>query len=130
MKRFHLLSIVVVLGLSACARGATAGGPGDGAAGIAGKVVLGPMCPVQQANSPCPDKPIEADVTVTDSDGKRVATGRSHADGTYRISLPPGEYTVVARRPGGAFGFGKPVTVVVPAGTYVPLDLLVDSGIR
>jgi carboxypeptidase family protein len=130
MKRSSILLIIVVVGLTACARGATAGSPGDGTAGIQGKVLLGPMCPVQQVNSPCPDRPIQADITVTSSDEKTVATGRSDANGTYRISLPPGSYTVTAKRSGDGFGSGKPVTVVVPAGTFVHLDLVVDSGIR
>lgn len=130
MKRLPMLLIVLAFGLSACAGGASAGGPSDGTAGIRGRVRLGPMCPVQQANSPCPDRPIEADITVTTPDGRRVAAGRSDADGTYRISLPPGSYTVVAQRVGAAFGSGKPVSVDVPAGTFVHLDLAVDSGIR
>jgi hypothetical protein len=88
------------------------------------------MCPVQLAGSPCPDRPIEADITVTTSDGETVATGHSGKDGTFRISLPPGSYTVSAERPNGAFGAGKPVTVDVTAGTYVRVNLLVDSGIR
>jgi len=130
MKRISLLLVAVALAVTACADAAIVGTSGKGAAGIQGKVLLGPMCPVQQVGSPCPDKPIEADITVTDSDGKTVATGHSHADGTYRISLLPGSYTVTAKRPGGGFGFGKPVTVNVSDGTDVQLNLLVDSGIR
>jgi len=130
MKPLPIVLIALVLGLSACANGATAGGPGDGTGGIQGKVLLGPMCPVQQVNSPCPDKSIEAVITVDSSTGDRVATERSDPDGTYRISLLPGSYTVTARRPSGEFGAGKPVTVRVPNGTFVHLNLLVDSGIR
>ena len=129
MKRLAILMIGLVFSLSACADTSTIGASG-GAAGIQGKVLLGPMCPVQQAGSPCPDKPIKSDITVTASDGKTVATGHSDESGTYRISLPPGSYTVTANRPGSGLGSGKPVMVEVPAGTYVHLNLLVDSGIR
>ncbi len=129
MKRLAILMIGLVFSLSACADTSTIGASG-GAAGIQGKVLLGPMCPVQQAGSPCPDKPIKADIAVTASEGKTVASGRSDESGTYRISLPPGAYTVTANRPGSALGSGKPVMVEVPAGTYVHLNLLVDSGIR
>lgn len=129
MKRVRIVLTVLVLGLSACA-GQAARGPGDGTAGIEGTVRLGPMCPVEQVNSPCPDKPIEAEITVTTPDGKAIATGRSDADGTYSISLPSGSYTVVAERSGDEFGAGKPVSVDVSAGTFVHLDLVVDSGIR
>lgn len=131
MKRMAILLTGLALSLSACADQSTVGVSGGGAAGIRGKVLLGPMCPVLQSDSPCPDRPIKADITVTGSDGETVATGRSDGNGTYRISLPPGSYTVTAKRPGsGGLGSGKPVTVEVPAGTYVHLNLLVDSGIR
>jgi carboxypeptidase family protein len=131
MKRSFMVPILLALGflLVGCATSAGGDRPG-GTGGIEGKVLLGPMCPVQQVNSPCPDKPIEADITVTTSDGKTVATGRSDADGTYRISLPPGSYTVVAKRAGGEFGSGKPVSVDVSGGTFVHVNLVVDSGIR
>ena len=129
VKRISLVLVAVALLVSACADEGVVGSSGQGA-GIQGKVLLGPMCPVQRAESPCPDRPIEADITVTGSDGKTVASGRSGADGTYRISLSPGTYTVTAKRPGSGFGVGKPVSVDVPAGTFVHLSLLVDSGIR
>jgi carboxypeptidase family protein len=130
MRRISLILIGLSLSLSACADAGTVGTSGNGAAGILGKVLLGPMCPVQQVGSPCPDRPIKADITVTASDGKVIATGRSDEDGTYRISLAPGSYTVTAKQPSEGFGFGKPITVRVRADTYVRLNLLVDSGIR
>jgi hypothetical protein len=130
MKRLAILTIGLSLVLTACADAAIVGASGNGASGIQGKVLLGPMCPVQQVGSPCPDKPIKADITVTDANGKTVATAHSDADGTYRIPLPSGSYTVVAKRPDDSFGFGKPVNVEVSAGTFVQLNLLVDSGIR
>jgi type 1 fimbria pilin len=130
MKRIFLLLVGLAFSVSACANPSTVGTSGTGTAGIQGKVLLGPMCPVQQASSPCPDKPIEADITVTTLDGETVATGHSDGDGTFRISLSPGSYSVTAKRSNGAFGAGKPVTVDVTAGTYVRLNLLVDSGIR
>jgi hypothetical protein len=129
MGRLSLVLMVMVLSLSACA-GSSTGGTGTGTAGIQGKVLLGPMCPVMVAGSPCPDRPIEADIVVTSLDGKTVATGHSDGDGTYRLSLPPGSYTVTAERSDGQLGAGKPITVDVTAGAYVRLNLLVDSGIR
>jgi carboxypeptidase family protein len=130
MKRLVVLMIGVGLLVTACADTALVGGSGSGDAGIQGRVLLGPMCPVQQVGSPCPDKAIKADITVTDADGKTVATSHSDADGSYRIALPPGSYTVAAKRPDDSFGFGKPVTVEVSGRTFVNLNLLVDSGIR
>ena len=129
MRRVLLLVSVLVLSLSACA-GSSTRGTETGTTGIEGKVLLGPMCPVMHAGSPCPDRPIEADIVVTSLDGKTVATGHSDGDGAYRIPLPPGSYTVTAERTDGQLGAGKPITVDVTAGTYVRLNLSVDSGIR
>jgi hypothetical protein len=38
--------------------------------------------------------------------------------------------SVAAKRPDDSFGVEKPVTVDVSGGTFVRLNLLVDSGIR
>ena len=130
MKRISILLIGLAALLSACTDTSTVGGTGTGSAGIQGQVLLGPMCPVEQEGSPCPDKPIEAEITVADEEGKTVATGRSEADGTYRIPLPPGSYTVVAKQSDGPLGLGEPIAVEVPAGVFVHVNLLVDSGIR
>jgi hypothetical protein len=129
MKRILLLAIGAGLLVSACADAAIVGSSGAGA-GIQGRVVLGPMCPVQRAESPCPERPIQADITVAGSDGKTVATGHSGSDGAFRISLKPGSYTVTAKQSDSGLAFGKPVSVDVPAGTFVHVNLLVDSGIR
>lgn len=34
---------------------------------------------------------------------KLVATGKSKADGSYKIKLPPGKYSVFVKEPGGLF---------------------------
>jgi hypothetical protein len=129
MKRTLVLLIGLALSVSACLN-ASSGGSSAETSGIQGMVLLGPMCPVLKSDSPCPDRPIEAEITVTTLEGEVVATGHSDTDGRYRISLAPGSYTVTAKRPDGAFGASKPATVEVSADSYVRLDVLVDSGIR
>ncbi len=96
-----------------------------------GTVLFGPLCPVERADSPCPPKPIAATITVSTNDGGIVASATSRSDGTFRIPLSPGTFTLTARAPGsGAFGVSKPVDVVVVLGRYTHVDLMVDSGIR
>lgn len=121
-------AVVSLLGLvlTACA------GPGDVPdSGIAGRVWVGPMCPVVQPGVECPDHPLEADLEVVDANGRVVARARSEADGTYRIPLAEGSYVLAPISPGeSSLPFASPVPFEVPPGTWVSLDIHYDSGIR
>jgi hypothetical protein len=123
MRRFLTLLLLAAV---ACGNGSA----GDGDSGIEGRVTIGPQCPVEQMGSPCPDAPYEALITVT-RDGDTVEQTRSRADGTFRIPLQPGTYTVVAGPvDGSSMPFGRQVEVVVTTGALTHIDLSVDSGIR
>jgi hypothetical protein len=124
MRRLPVLLLLVLA--TACGGGSA----GDGTGGIQGTVTIGPQCPVEQAGSPCPDAPFAGLVTVT-SGGEVVQEVRSATDGTYRVSLEPGAYTVVAGSADGmGIAVGTPVEAVVGEGSFVRVDLSVDSGIR
>ena len=131
MVRRSILAVLMVgLIATACASSIREGPAGSGN-GVEGTVLLGPLCPVERADSPCPPKPIAAEITVTTRAGQTVTSGVSGSDGTYRIALSPGNFSLTARAPGsGAFGVSKPVDVVVVLGRYTHVDLMVDSGIR
>ena len=106
------------------------GSAGDSDSGIEGRVTIGPQCPVEQMGSPCPDAPYEALITVT-REGDTVEQTRSNTDGTFRIPLDPGQYSVVAGPvDGSSMPFGRQIEVVVKPGTLTHVDLSVDSGIR
>jgi Carboxypeptidase regulatory-like domain len=90
---------------------------------------LGPTCPVQTQENPCPDRPIAADVVVTNADGKQVASAHSGKDGKFRVAVPPGTYEVGATNLNG-IQLSKAVSVTVPAGRFVEVTVPVDSGIR
>jgi hypothetical protein len=121
--------LVLFLSLAACARGGPSGP--DRSSGIEGRVTIGPTCPVERPDSPCPDAPLVATVRVL-SGSDVVATGRSASDGTFRIDVSPGTYTVAAEpTSSGGIAHGTPVDgVVVRAGTFTHVDLSIDSGIR
>jgi Carboxypeptidase regulatory-like domain len=97
--------------------------------GIEGKVVLGPMCPVETQDSPCPAKPLAADVVVSTVDGEKVAGVRSGGDGRFRVSVPPGDYLITVEKLEG-IQFVKPLPVTVQDGAFVDVTVSVDSGIR
>jgi hypothetical protein len=52
-----------------------------------------------------------------------------HADGTYRLRLPPGIYTLSVQT-GTVLPRCPPATVSVPAETTIRADVSCDTGIR
>lgn len=119
------LLLAVSLGVSACAPRPAAH---DAATGVRGTVLMGPACPVERSDSPCPDRPVAASVVVTDATGARLAHARTDANGVFAIALAPGTYTVTATPAGWPRSASADVTV--RQGRYVPVRLVVDSGIR
>ncbi|MFA5891567.1 MAG: hypothetical protein WDA27_11560 [Actinomycetota bacterium] len=100
-----------------------------GNSGIRGRALLGPSCPVQTEENPCPDTPYREPILVLRGDDV-IATIRPGADGSFRVALNPGAYRL--RKPGSApLPSGpSPETVVVREGAYTEQDLSFDSGIR
>ncbi len=91
---------------------------------------LGPTCPVENAASPCPDRPFQGDVVATASDGS-TTTVSTDAQGRFTMNLRAGTYVAVAVSPSGS-GPPTPVpqTVQVRTGSYAQVTLEVDTGIR
>ena len=105
----------------------------SGPSGIEGTVLLGPMCPVVQAESPCPDRPIRATVIVWDSEHlRKVTTFTSSEDGQFRIELPPGDYYLDPQplEPDSPLPVGAPQTVTVLWGEFTAITIPYDTGIR
>jgi hypothetical protein len=127
-----LIVALVVSSLAGC------GGQGPGTtrdqSGVAGRVHLGPQCPVETEGDPCEDKPAAGSrVTVakqlpgnSDAGGEVVARTTTHADGSYRVAVPPGKYVVTAHA-GMSCDLMK--TSVI-SGAYSKVDIPCDTGIR
>lgn len=114
----------VVLLVAACqAAAATA------TSGLEGAVLIGPMCPVVQAGTPCPDQPYPATLVVEDANGKAVTRFQSDAQGQFRVNLQPGRYTLVPQSPDG-FTHAPAQAVSVNANSYTRVTITYDSGIR
>ena len=118
------LAVTAILLLASCAKAGTATD-----SGIEGRVLLGPRCPVVTEESPCPDKPVSAEVVALRLDDREVFSAQSGSDGRFRLALGPGTYEIQALVTAGAM-FAKPVSVTVPPGEYVSVDVLLDTGIR
>jgi hypothetical protein len=127
MRRLAALRILFLV-LVACTG---TGQPSSGEGGIRGTVLLGPTCPVQTQERPCPDRPLaDAEVQVVRG-GDVVATVRSDDDGRFTVGLDPGHYVVQAVvEPGGPGMSAKPVDVTVTRGEFTDVSVPVDTGIR
>lgn len=97
--------------------------------GIDGIVLLGPQCPVQTLEDPCPDLPYEAWIDVRSAEGESVTRIRSGEDGRFRIGLRPGQY-VLDPESGDPFPISGEQEVEVGAGAYVEVVVSFDTGIR
>ncbi len=129
MRALLLATCLATAGLALAACGLPAP---TGDSGIEGQVTIGPTCPVERVDQPCPDKPFQAEVTVESAaNGREVLRFTSGTDGRFRVALAPGTYRLVPRSPqGGALPRAEPLDVTVPQGQYVTADIRFDSGIR
>jgi hypothetical protein len=104
-------------------------GAGDDASGIRGQALAGPQCPVEMANSPCPDLPWEGTIVATDTGSGERFTATTDAEGRFELALEPGTYEVTIDA-GSDLPFAKPQTVTVEDGTFAEVAVTVDTGIR
>jgi hypothetical protein len=127
-SRLVLASLVALVALAAaCASDDSS----DADSGVRGLVTIGPMCPVVQEDTPCPDEPYEATIVVEDGSGDEVATAQSGADGRFELALAPGSYTLVPQSPdAGTPPFADEQQVDVREGAYTEVTISYDSGIR
>ena len=102
--------------------------------GVAGRVHLGPQCPVETEDDPCADEPA-ADSKVTVAEqlpgdsygcGDVVARTTTAADGSFRVAVAPGNYVVTA----DAGVSCELMDARVVAGAYSNVDIPCDTGIR
>ena len=124
------MKILVAL-LTACLLGGCASETVENrSSGVTGIVLAGPQCPVERADSPCPDRPVaDAVVVARDAQGNIVGTDESDSDGRFAMDLPPGSYRLQVEGIRGIQS-SKPLTARVTPNRYTDVTLTVDTGIR
>ncbi|MGW0765515.1 carboxypeptidase-like regulatory domain-containing protein [Streptomyces sp. NPDC002676] len=127
-----VLALAAVLSAAGCGDSHGAAAPTASGSGIEGRTLVDGGCPVVREHSPCPDRPLSARLTITRGDPEQKITGTtSGADGHFRISLPPGTYTIhPANLTGAVTPIAQPVTVTVTSGRFTKVVIHFDSGIR
>ncbi|MBT2365800.1 carboxypeptidase regulatory-like domain-containing protein [Streptomyces sp. ISL-10] len=129
-------SLIAMAALASCENSPHQGpgtGPRGGGSGVAGVVVLWPVCPVEgapeQREDDCRGEPTKATVHVRERTTDDVAaTARAGQDGRFRVSLRPSEYTVTAEVPGT--NSCKPIDVIVRPGMHADVTVRCDTGLR
>lgn len=102
---------------------------------LAGKVTVGPICPVERIDQPCPVPPeayTSRELIIYKVDGKTFVTSTHFkSDGTYSITLPPSNYVADVSRT-GTFGSSKdtPHAFRIYSSVTTTFDLSIDTGIR
>jgi len=129
MRRIALAVLLLSMAAAACAK-ATDGSGAGGDSGIRGVVVAGPRCPVESAESPCPDSPAPNTEIQVKRSGEVVATATSDDAGVFEIALQPGEYSVETVGDMGGIAYAKPVDVTVIEGVFAQVSVVIDTGIR
>ena len=105
--------------------------PAKAGTGLQGTVTIAPTCPVERLGAPPCVAPLAATISVRSTTGREVTRFRSASDGTFKLNLAPGTYTLVGISSGPA-GMPRPipVTVTVVDGQYAQVNVTFDSGIR
>jgi hypothetical protein len=128
LQRAALSSLFLVALVAGCEASSALLGP-EALQGIEGQALLGPMCPVQQADGSCPDQPYQSWLTIMDASGGEVTRLQSGTDGRFRVGLQPGTY-VVHPDSGNPLPRAGDQTVKVVAGVYTTVTVSFDTGIR
>jgi hypothetical protein len=120
------LVVTLIMVVSLALVGVTSGSPTG--SGLRGLVTLSPTRPICLEEQPC-TKPAAGAVVVFRRNGRAVARVTTRSDGTYRVALPLGTYTVVAPRYRVGSGV-TPRTVRVPKKRVARIDFEIDTGIQ
>ncbi len=102
--------------------------------GVSGQVLLGPICPVESypPDPNCAAKGYETTIQVIAVGSPKSSpftTAKTDKDGRFKITLPPGDYTL---QPIGAkvFPSCSSVNITVKPATILQVNLSCDTGIR
>jgi hypothetical protein len=99
---------------------------------LAGRVLIGPVCPVVRPGAQCEDQPYQGSLSIrTPAGDQEVTQITTDTQGVFAIDLAPGTYQIVPLSPPGAIlPRGIPQTVTLDIGLTTTVEFHYDSGIR
>lgn len=107
--------------------------PGNGT--VIGRVILGPICPVERIppDPACAPKPYKSTLTIWSTwTGSSYQPVRTDANGLFNLSLPPGAYSLAVSRPSGGSLFPRCTDLKISVAAKKTQNVTVncDTGIR
>jgi hypothetical protein len=124
-KRLACMALLVMV--AACAA------PADTTGTITGRLVAGPVCPVETdpPDPACVPHPVpDAEVVAMDVDGNEYRAF-SGVDGGFRLAVPAGNVVVMFSKVEGLIGVPEAITVTLAHRETVDLgEIGYDTGIR
>ncbi|HYM59964.1 MAG TPA: hypothetical protein VEZ11_03610 [Thermoanaerobaculia bacterium] len=140
MLRRPLLLIAVlagVLALAAC-NGKSPTSPIDPASTphgrLSGMVTIGPNCPVETLDHPCPTPPsayaARKILVYDEAKVNLLHTVDIDSSGFYSIDLVPARYTIDFRGAGIDRSSDVPKVITISANAVTTLDISIDTGLR
>lgn len=102
---------------------------------LEGKVLIGPLCPVETIPPDPACEPTEATYAAwplavwTADKTEKITELAPNAAGEYKVALPAGSYLVDLEKP-HLFAKSVPETIEVRAGETTVLNIDIDTGIR
>ena len=101
---------------------------------LSGIVTIGPNCPVQRDDTPCPTPPsayAARKILVMNEQGTTVLfTVDIDAQGLYLIDLPPAKYRIDLKPSGIDRTSELPAVVDIHANSVTTLNVNIDTGLR
>jgi hypothetical protein len=101
---------------------------------LSGLVKIGPICPVERADNPCPTPPsayAARKILVMDEQGtKELFSVDIDAQGLYVIDLVPARYLINLKRAGIDRTSDLPKVVEIHANSVTTLNVTIDTGLR
>jgi len=95
--------------------------------GVHGVVLLGPTCKTPTSASPCLEA-YSARLVIVDLDGRVVGDVSSNPDGSFQLSLPPGDYVVQPAAGGDPFPRAAAQNVTVLDGEMTEVEIDYEAG--
>jgi len=132
MKTELLSMIPVLLGLFACAVMADAQPTPQPAAGtgLEGSILISPIQGGPTRQGVADSKPLPKTAFIVKQGERTVASFETDEQGRFRVSLPPGHYTIAKKDGNGGLGFCGPFEVDVIQGQMKSVQWTCDTGIR
>jgi hypothetical protein len=122
-----LLSLSLI-GIAIPTGGSAGPDPKSNTSGISGQVLIRPIRPHATIGAENVT-PFQASVDVLNQSGQLVTSFQSDTNGNFRITLPPGRYTLKPNSP-GPYPRASQQAIVVEPNKYIEISIMYDSGIR